>query len=455
MARILRTAGVLVASAALTSTTLASTSAQAAPAAAPAKVDTSAATLASNWIKNQLTSGLAVGEFGPDYGLSIDVALGLDETGTNASTVRAINGAVAAKINSYISGEAFGDVGSTYAGATAKAAALARAAGTNPTNYGGVNLVTRLEERVATAAPITGRIEDKSKDGDFANVVGQSFAARELLTAKSARAADALKFLLQQQCAGGYFRLNFTKDKTNTSQGCVDGAADSAADLDATSLVIVNLAASGNTSPEVSAALAKAGTWLAGKQATSGSFGSIGATGKPNTNSTGLAGWALGSIDNTEAAAKAAVWVRKRQPVDKNRCRSALSRSTGAIAYDDTAVAAARTAGITKETTDQWRRATAQALPVLQWAPASPDKAKVVGNTLRAAPRTKVRFKTFGLAPGERACLTVKGDFKRLVGKASGGKVAAKLQMPGGNTKRKVKVKTADSVTKTFVTVRN
>lgn len=451
MARTLRTTGALVASAALTLTTLAGTATSAS--AAPGTIDDGAATLASTWIKGELKDGLAVGDFGPDYGLSIDIALGLSETG-NESAVRTISGAVAAQVDSYTTGGT-DDPNSVYTGATAKAATLARVAGGNPTNYGGVNLVTRLESRVATAAPISGRIEDASKYGDFANVIGQSFAARELTKAGSARAADAVAFLLAQQCGGGYFRLDLTKSKTNPSQSCVDGSADSSADLDATSLAVINLAASGSASPEVKAALDKAGTWLAAQQSSNGAFGSIGATGKPNTNSTGLAGWALGSLANKTAAADAAVWVRKRMPVDKNRCRSALSKNLGAVAYDDAAVKAARTAGITDKTVDQWRRATAQALPVLQWAPASADKLSTRGNTPRAEAGTKVRFKTFGLAPGERACVSVKGDFKRLVGKANGGKVSAKLTMPTGNTKRKVKVKTADSVAKAFVTVRN
>ncbi len=453
MARTLRTAGVLVASAALTLTTLAGTPAQAVPSAPVATVDGSAAALASSWIKGQLEGGLVVGEFGPDYGLSIDVALGLDETG-NRSAVRTIGGAVGSQVESYISGAGFGDLDSTYAGATAKAATLARVAGGNPTSFGGVNLITRLEGRVATAAPITGRIQDKSTYGDFANVVGQSFAARALTQAKSARAADVTKFLLAQQCAGGWFRLDFNKSLTG-SQSCVDGAGDSAADLDATSLAVVNLVASGDDSAEVKAALAKAGTWLAAQQAANGAFGAVGATGKANANSTGLAGWALGSLNDKDAAARAAVWVRKLQPVDKSRCRSGLSRSLGAIAYDKSAVKAARTARITDETADQWRRATAQALPVLQWAPAPAVELSVRGNHVRAGAGTKVRFKTFGLAPGERACVSVKGDFKRLVGKANAGKVAAKLSMPTGNRKRKVKVKTADSVVKTFVVVRN
>ena len=445
----LRTGGALLATTALTLTTL---GAGLAPAtAAPAKSDRAAADLAASWLEGQLTDGLVRGQFGPDYGLSIDIALGLDEVG-DTSTVRTISNAVAAGVESYVSGGTF-DPGSTYAGATAKAATLARVAGGNPTSYGGVNLVSRLESRVSSTAPIVGRIEDKSTFGDYANVVGQSFAARALVEAGSQRAGDAVAFLLQQQCAGGWFRLDLTKSKTSTAQGCVDGAPDSGADLDATSLVVMNLAASGEKSPAVKAALAKAGTWLAAQQAGSGAFGVVGSSGRYNTNSTGLAGWALASLGDKDAAADAAVWVRKRQPIDLSRCRSALTKSTGAVAYDDAAVKAARTAGLTPETTDQWVRATAQALPVLQWAPAAATDLDVVGRTVRAEAGSKVRFRTLGIAPGERACIAVKGDFKRLVGKANGGKVSAKLEMPNGSKLRKVKAKTSDSIAKTVVRV--
>ena len=65
----------------------------------------------------------------------------------------------------------------------AKAATFARVAGANPTSYGGVNLVTRLEERVSATAPIVGRIEDRSSFGDYANTLGQSYAVRALTEA--------------------------------------------------------------------------------------------------------------------------------------------------------------------------------------------------------------------------------------------------------------------------------
>lgn len=451
MSHSLRTAGALLAASTLAVTVMGQPT-MAAPAPAPAKTDDGAITLAGTWLKRELTSGLMVSDGFTDYGLSIDTGLALDQAG-DKSGVTTVNTALQPKINEYIAGDAFGDAGSTYAGATAKAATFARVAGANTTSYGGVNLVTRLEERVSATAPITGRIEDKSSFGDFANVIGQGYAARALIEAKSKRAADATAFLLAQQCASGFFRESFTKDKAAPAQGCIEGQADSAASLDSTALAVVNLLESGSRDKTVVAAVAKAGTWLAAQQKANGAFG--GGDLGVNTNSTGLAGWALGLLKNREAATRAAVWVRKQQPIEKNKCRSALTKDTGAIAYQPKDVRDARNDGITDKTAYQWRRATAQAMAVLQWAPAAVDALSVSSRRASGEAGDKVRFKVTGLAPGERACLAVKGDFKRIVGKASAGPVARKLELPTGNRSRIVKVKTADTAAKTTIQVRN
>jgi hypothetical protein len=449
MSHSLRTAGALLAASTLAVTVLGQP-AIAAP--APAKTDDGPITLAGSWLKRELTGGLMVGDGFTDYGLTIDAGLALDQAGDKLG-VTAINTALQPKINEYIAGDAFGDAGSTYAGATAKAATFARVAGANPTSYGGVNLVTRLEERVSATAPIVGRLEDKSSFGDFANVIGQGYAVRALTEARSKRAADATAFLLAQQCTSGFFRESFTKDKTATAQGCVEGQADSAASLDATALAVVNLVESGSHDKAVAAAVAKAGTWLATQQKASGAFSGAGVG--LNTNSTGLAGWALGLLKNREAATKAAVWVRKQQPIEKNKCRSALTKETGAIAYQPQAVKDARNDGITDEAADQWRRATAQAMAVLQWAPAPVDELSVSSSRASGEAGDKVRFVITGLAPGERACVAIKGDFKRITGKANAGPVARKLTLPTGNRSRIVKVKTADTAAKTTIQVHN
>ena len=115
----------------------------------------------------------------------------------------------------------------------------------------------------------------------------------------------------------------------------------------------------------------KAVAWLEDTQRADGSFTDTGkAKGIANSNSTGLAGWALGEAGASKAAAQggglgAQPPGRRRQPVR----RQAAPRTPGAIAYDDDAYGTAQGFGIKKKTSDQWRRASAQALPVLRWAP--------------------------------------------------------------------------------------
>ena len=92
---------------------------------------------------------------------------------------------------------------------------------------------------------------------------------------------------------------------------------------------------------------------------------------------------------------------------------------------------------------------------VLQWAPAGarrPERhpAAHLRRVRRQGPRQGL-----GLAPGERACVSIKGDPKRIVGKAAAKPVTRKLTMPTGNKTRIVKVKTADEAAKTRISVRN
>ena len=442
-----RRAAGLVAASSLALTVVAP-SATAAPPTTTGNTDDTAITVAGKWLEGELTDGLIDAGGFTDFGLTLDTGFALDQAG-DKSGVATVNRAFQPVINDYISGDAFGDKGSTYAGSVAKAATFARAAGANPTSYGGVNLVTRLEERVSAAAPIVGRIEDRSSFGDYANTLGQSYAVRALTEAKSQRAADAVAFLLAQQCTSGFFRQDFTKDKAAAAQGCTEGQAGSEPSVDATALAVVNLVEGDAKGPGVNAAVDNATDWLVTQQKKNGSFAG-------NTNSTGLAGWALGLVKDRTAAAKAATWVRKQQPVDTSRCRSALTKDKGAIAYEAKAVKAARNNGLTDgDVRGQWRRATAQAMAVLQWAPAATDALRVTMNRTSAEAGDKVRVKVWGLAPGERACVSIKGDPKRIIGKASAKPVTRKLRMPTGNKSRIVKLKTADEAAKTRISVRN
>ena len=88
------------------------------------------------------------------------------------------------------------------------------------------------------------------------------------------------------------------------------------------------------------------------------------------------------------------------------------------------------------EARDEWRRATAQAILGLQFAPASDDTFRIVSVRKQARAGERVQFRVYGLAPSESACMQVKGDFRRVKGKKSGDKIERKLQLPTGNQRR-------------------
>ena len=449
-----RTTVATLATAALTAGVLAAPALTAPAAAAPTsnRTDDMPSKSAAKWLSKEFNEGIMVGEFGPDYGLTIDAGIAMSVAGGFNREVRIVAGAIAPKLGEYVGdGEK-----ESYSGALGKAATYARVAGYNPTNYGGVNLITRLEDRVANAdaGATAGRISDKSEFGDFANVIGQSYAVRALSLANSAEAFAARDYLLKQQCPSGYFRLNFAKADA-ADQTCADGAAGSEADPDATSLAIINLLESQDRTPAVQDSLNRAGAWLAARQRKSGAIRGAGGTAVINTNSTGLGGYALGMLDYRTAASKAAVWVRRLQPVDKYQCKSALSPDTGAVAYRKDAINAAKTKGITEAARDQWRRATSQAVLGLQYAPAAKDELRMESARKRGVAGSRPQFRAYGVAPGERACMQVKGDFRRIIGKRTGEKVVRKLQLPTGNRKRVAVLKVADAQDKTWIRVFN
>ncbi|TGN66399.1 hypothetical protein EXE59_22410 [Nocardioides eburneiflavus] len=464
--RPIRTAAVALSTAALGVGVLAAPPASAEPspalraAKAAAATDSTPSTIAAEWISDELTNGLMMGTSGPDFGLTIDTGMAVSTVARQGATVTAINNALEPRIADYV-----GDgTKESYAGPLAKAAAFARTAKKNPTSYGGVNLITRLEERTANvpadpaaepqAAAIAGRIFDKSEFGNYANVVGQSYAVRALSLANSAEAGAARDFLLKQQCASGAFRLNFDKADV-PSQACTDGVAGSEADPDATALAVINLVESGDKSAAVTTALAKAGAWLDARQRRSGAIRSAGQGAQINTNTTAVGGYAMGLLKNRDAALKAALWVRRNQPVDKYRCRTALTKDTGAVAFRPDRVTASKTSGIPADGRDEWRRATAQAILGLQFAPASKDKLRIVSVRKEARAGDRVQFRLYGLAPSESACMQVKGDFVRVKGKKSGDKIVRKLQLPTGNQRRVGLVKTSDDEARTSIRVRN
>lgn len=323
---------------------------------------------AGRWLERQLTDGLVHNDQFDfdDYGLSADLAMALDELGGRRDTIREVRRALARNVDNWTTGAAFGAPDDVYAGSVAKAVVLAQVAGGDPRDFGNVNLVRRLNQRVSGEKPTVGRIQDKGAS-DFANTIGQSFAARGLARADSGKARKAVRFLLEQQCSKGYFRLNFApKDKRNQSCDAGDRTTTSAPDTDVTALALISLRALPRDARTraVRGSIDDAVRWLKRRQQDNGSFGGGTSTDAPNTNSTGLAGWALGEVGACGRAQKAARWVKRLQ-VRGDVSGTPLAGEKGAIAYDRAAYRQAKQDGITTEQRDQWRRASTQAAPAL------------------------------------------------------------------------------------------
>lgn len=326
--------------------------AQAVPASSPAGQG-------STWLAHQLNKNGLIhnAQFNfDDYGLTADTVLGLKAIGGQRTAVTRARKALAAHVDDYTTFQA-----DRYAGPTAKLLVVAQQTGATARHFGGVNLVKRLTARVATNAPIKGRIQDKSASGDFANSIGQIFAVRGLLKAGAPAGNPALGFLLKQQCGRGFFRLDFNSDATATDQSCGKGDP---ADADVTALAVVELTAVAKGHPGLKRALGDAVRWLKRNQNANGSFGGSGPTSAANANSTGLAGWAFLTVGTCSRARQAAAWLSKLQ-VRGDLSGTPLAGERGAIAYDRAALRAAKSDGITKATRDQWRRAGAQAAPAL------------------------------------------------------------------------------------------
>jgi len=318
----------------------------------------------ADWLVGQLTHGLVHNDQYDfdDYGLTADTGFALAAIDGRTPALRGLRKSLGKHVASWTTGVDFGST-DVYAGSTAKALVFAQTTGRARTSFGGVNLAKQLEGLVGTSGATQGRIHDQATD-DFANTIGQAYAANALAAAGSPLAKSVTGFLLEQQCSKGFFRLYFA-DPTATDQSC-DAAprAERAPDTDATALAVVQLLSIDKPGHKVRAAIGAALRWLRKAQASDGSFGGGPATKASNANSTGLAGYALAQAGYCPAAGRAAAWVADLQ-VTPALAVGRLKGEAGAIAYDAKSLKAAKKAGIGVKQSDQFRRATAQAAPVL------------------------------------------------------------------------------------------
>lgn len=417
-----RLGAALVAPAIATGMLVAAPAAQAAP--------NSYAYSAARWLSDQLTDGVVHNEQYQfdDLGLSLDIFFALKDLDTRPADRSKIIAALAANPSAYV-----GSGQNVYAGATGKlASAVQQANGTSSATVGGIDLIDRAEGRVVTTGPATGRANDAfdpadEYGGDYSNTIGQSWVVRALATADSELADETVGYLLAQQCGDGSFRGTLADAPCTTGNGTIDATA-----FALQALVVAKAKGQANLQDDIDDAV----KWLLTQQSADGSFLNDGGA---NTNSTGLAAATLKAAGQTGAAGSAASWIVSHQVTDAAAEDSALANELGAIAFDQTALSAAKGAGITVTTRDQWIRASAQAavgidaqLPKGSVAVSAPTGFIAAGSTIAVS--------ATGLSANEKFTAEIVGS-KAVSGTANGTGVAtANITLPGGTADRTVTV---------------
>jgi hypothetical protein len=387
---------------------VAAPSAQAAPASANSDS-------AARWLAGQLSDGIVVTGGKKRYGQTLDIFFALDGLGVGEAAASSIIEAFKAQQNGYTTGGA-DDPGSRYVGATSKLATAVRAAGQDPTSFGGQNLVGYVDGFVTADGPQKGRASDVStKYGDNSNTLGQSYAVQVLAAAGNPKAKDATDYLLKQQCANGGFRtFEFTEAVPDPMYPipaidlvCGEGptADDDELSVDTTSLALQTLLTAKSAGVTgLDDDIADAASWLKSVQAADGSFQDRGTA---NASSTGYAAAALAAVGENVAADSAASWLEGRQVTDTFAQGTPLAAELGAIAPDQETLVQGRTEGITAAERIRWVIATAQgALGLDARLPATFAVSAPGGYLQGGKPATVV---VAGLSKGEKFSVQIAG----------------------------------------------
>lgn len=417
-------AGALLAGGALVASGL--TLAGPTPGAHAADVPSPEAKAAVTWLKAQLTDAGVLGVDASSVSATLDLGTGLARTGVDAGLLTQVTTGIDGVLADFIGTE--GDT--SRSGRVAKAAAFyAEAANPKDAGTGHVDLIARLEGVVEPS----GRLTPSWGDADY---FGQSSAVLALEIAGSGETQAATDFLIAGQCENGgwgYF------DTSTTPATCVP-------DVDTTSLAVAALASQEATASQT--AVDKGTAWLLSQQAADGSLG-LSDFLPYNSNSTGLAAWALGEAGETAAAAKAAAWVASRQLTKLAGCTSVLDPEAGAIAYDATAIADARAdREIAAADRPTWVLASAQALAGLAYL-SNPVAGRVYGPTGYVRAGTTVTVRSTGLRAGQPACLAGFGNARAIAGPGY-----AKVTLPAATGNRVLALRwTGGGVTTTIKTL--
>lgn len=347
-----RRACVAAASLALLSTAYAAPSASAKPAVAP--LDSPRAASAATWLGGELSRGrIHNNQFDfDDWGLTIDTAFALTAVDRKDPKIDRIAKALKANFESYVTYD-----GDQLAGQWGKLLLATRVLREPARNYAGVNVRASVLDLLApgTDGFEAGRARDTGAT-DYSNSVGQAYVVLGLARTGGVP-KDAVDYLLKQQCADGYFRIQMVVDETCEATG-------SKPDIDATALAMQALdVAEENGASVPIRKINKAGRWLVSVQGANGSFGGGGVSDfGPNANSAGLAAASLALVGGNKPEAEARRWLNGMQLTQGRVGAGPGRKDVGAIAYNLKARNAAVRNGVTRDTRDEFRRATPQAI---------------------------------------------------------------------------------------------
>lgn len=258
---------------------------------------------AALWLASQVgPDGTATSPFSAgavDVSSTVDIALSLAATGVDQAAFDRAMGWIVANAGEVIAP----DGGATGPGLTGVLLMLAAATGTDPTNFGGVNLLTALSSTLGLSEPGLYGSLDPTYDGVFR----QSLALLGLASVGQTPPAAAVDWLVDQRCApgegdaladGGWTAYRDVADPcTAPNPNSYTGA-----DNDSTSLAMMALAALPGYTTEVAGGLGFLSRW----QEPTGGFAWFGGS-DAVPNSTSLAVAAIVSAGEDPTVGQ---WVR-------------------------------------------------------------------------------------------------------------------------------------------------
>ncbi|MDR1077724.1 MAG: hypothetical protein LBL55_03515, partial [Propionibacteriaceae bacterium] len=308
------------------------------------EADPAALSLAAAWLGRQLAvhDGVLPGMSPQDWGLTEDAVLALAAAGVGGDQIEASVARLLASGEVYV-----GPAGAGSWNAKGKTILVLQVTGHDPTAWPAAGGGTR-----DLVAELRSAVQPSGQFG--AQGPGDVFAYQQALSLLAlARTADgapvaSVAYLQGLQCrtAGAFLGAY------GSGTACVSS------DVDGTALAVQALLAAGVSAADASVADAVA--WLESQQDASGAMAA-------NTNSTGLAVQALRAAGLSEAAdlTRAAAFTASLQvtcAVAADPSNEFTSAEVGAVAYNAAGWADGAGFGLDDVNSDQWRRASAQAL---------------------------------------------------------------------------------------------